>query len=130
MLSHFLRPAAAILFALSTIPAAFAGDVSPAGNWQSTGGEARYKVSLCGDGTQLCARLTWLSPEMRTDQNLAYLNKLVINRAELSGSNVWEGTVVYEGEEIDGSVKLVSSDLLKVSGCRLVLCQSLVFQRI
>ena len=114
---------------LLAIPA-FAGDSGPAGNWQSVGGEARYKVSLCGDGTQLCARLTWLSPDMRTDENLAYLNKLVINRAQLSGENVWQGTVIYEGEQIDGAVKLISGDRLKVCGCRLVLCQSLEFRRI
>lgn len=117
------------LLSMSLVSPVLAENSNPAGQWQSVGGEARYQITLCGDGTQLCAKLTWLRSDARTTENLAYLNRYIIQRADSTGNNKWAGTVVYEGKNIKGSVTLIGANTLKVNGCRLVLCQSLKFVR-
>lgn len=121
--------AIAALLSLSLAVPASADSANPSGQWQSLGGEARYRVTLCGDGTQLCAKLTWLRSDARTAENLPYLNRFIINGADSTGANKWSGTVVYEGKNVNGSVTLVGANRLKVNGCRLVVCQSLEFKR-
>lgn len=111
-------------------PAALAGDTSPVGTWQTTSGESRYSVSYCGDGTALCAKLTWLRADARTPENLQYLNQFVVHGAQATAQNQWRGTVNYAGESIRGSVTMVSGDRLKVKGCKFIACQSLDFVRI
>src|SRR5690606_9810885 len=76
---------------------ALAQDLTPVGTWQTEGGESRYRVSLCGDGTALCAMLTWLRDDARTPENLALLNKMVVQGAKPTAENKWRGTVAYDG---------------------------------
>lgn len=109
---------------------ATANQFSPAGNWETSAGDSRFRVTLCGDGTELCAKLTWLRDDLRTEENLAYLNKYVVHRAKPSGPDTWEGTVDVYGEKATGSIKAVSDDRLRLTGCRAVLCQTLTFIRI
>lgn len=120
---------AALALGLFAAPA-FAQDLSPVGTWQSTTGESRYKVSLCGDGTQLCAKLTWLRSDARTEENLQYLNKFVVRGAQAIKDNTWKGAVTYNGETVSGSVTLVSDELMQLKGCKLAFCQSVKFVRI
>ena len=119
--------AAALVLGLAIAPA-FAAD--PTGTWQSTSGESRYKVSYCGDGTQLCAKLTWLRADARTAENLAYLNHYVVKDAVPAAANKWQGNVSYAGDTFAGSVTMVSSNALKLSGCKGVFCQSMSFTRL
>lgn len=121
--------AVGMALALAAAPA-LAADMSPVGTWQSTTGEARYKVSLCGDGTQLCAKLTWLRKDARTQSNLRYLNTYVVKGAQPVKDNTWKGAVTYNGATVSGSVTLVGRDALKLKGCALAFCQSLDFVRI
>jgi uncharacterized protein (DUF2147 family) len=127
-----MRKLAAGIVALAalTLPA-FAADISsPVGTWQSVTGESRYQVSLCGDdGTELCAKLTWLRADARTAENLAYLNKWVV-KAHATQANKWRGTVNYKGDTVSGSVTLVDGDTLKLSGCKGIFCKSLRFTRV
>jgi len=128
----FAKLAAALTFAAVSAVAstANAADLNPVGTWQSTTGESRFAVSYCGDGNQLCAKLTWLREDARTPENLAYLNKYVVQGAIETAANRWKGIVNYAGETVSGSVTLVSNDELKVSGCKGIACQSLEFVRI
>jgi len=104
--------------------------VTPAGNWETATGESRYKVVFCGaDGTQICATLTWLRDDVRTPENLAYLNKMVV-QARKSGPVQWQGKVVYEGNTYSGSVEMLGSHKMKMYGCKGPACESLVFNRI
>ena len=48
-----LIPALAMPVRAGQIPAS----VTPAGKWETTGGESRYEIEFCGDGTQICAGL-------------------------------------------------------------------------
>jgi uncharacterized protein (DUF2147 family) len=119
---------AAILSVGLAVAPAFAAD--PTGTWQSTTGESRYKVSYCGDGTQLCAKLTWLREDARTDANLAYLNRFVVKGARPAGENRWTGNLSYEGELYEGSVTMVSADALRLKGCKGIFCKSMSFERL
>ncbi len=106
-----------------------ANDASPVGKWQTATGESRYEVSYCG-GTALCARLTWLRSDARTPENLAYLNTYVVKGAHRTGTNKWSGTLSYNGEKIGGSMTLIDGDSMRLSGCKLIMCQTLEFERI
>lgn len=102
----------------------------PTGTWQTTTGESRYKVSYCGDGTQLCAKLTWLRSDARTEENLAYLNRYVVKGAAPAAANQWQGQVTYAGDTFAGNLTLTGSNSLKLSGCKGMFCKTMSFQRI
>jgi uncharacterized protein (DUF2147 family) len=112
---------------LATVPASAA---DPTGTWQSTTGESRYVVTYCGDGTQLCAKLTWLRDDARTAENLPYLNRFVVKGAIPAGTNSWQGELSYEGDVFDGKMTMVSEDALKLRGCQGMFCKSMNFVRL
>ena len=121
--------AAAALALCAAVPT-FAQDLTPVGTWQTTTGESRYTVSYCGDGTDLCAKLTWLREDAKTPENLALLNKYVVQGAQATAQNKWRGTVNYDGHTVSGSVTLVNEDKLSLSGCKLIACQKVDFVRV
>ena len=120
--------AAAILVALGTVPALAAQ--SPAGTWQTVTGESRFEVSLCGDGTEVCAKLVWLRSDARTAENLPYLNTYVLLNAQRALNNKWRGEAAYQGEVVKGTLTLVDSDTLTINGCKGALCQKFELSRI
>lgn len=122
--------AAAVLATLLASAPAYAIAADPTGTWQTSGGESRYKVSYCGDGTQLCAQLTWLRSDARTEENLAYLNRYVVKGAQPAADNKWQGQVNYAGDTFAGSLTMTSDDSLKLSGCKGVFCKTMNFSRI
>ena len=128
MVMHLAKALVPIFLSLGiAVTPAFAAD--PTGNWQSTSGESRYRVTYCGDGTQLCAKLTWLREDARTAENLVYLNRYVVKGAVPIGDNIWEGNVAYEGSLYAGSVTMVSDNAMKLKGCKGMFCQSMSFER-
>lgn len=112
---------------LATVPASAA---DPTGTWQSTTGESRYVVTYCGDGTQLCAKLTWLRDDAQTAENLPYLNRFVVQGAVPNGANSWQGKLSYEGDVFEGKMTMVSEDALKLRGCQGMFCKSMNFVRL
>lgn len=126
----FVKTIAAAALALFAAAPAFAQDPTPVGTWQTTSGESRYVVSYCGDGTQLCAKLTWLRQDARTPANLALLNKYVVQGARATAENKWRGTVKYDGHTVSGSVTLVNGSKLSLSGCQLIACRRVDFVRL
>jgi uncharacterized protein (DUF2147 family) len=125
-----LKTATAMLLAIGLAVPVAAQELSPVGTWQTTTGESRYAVSLCGDGTQLCAKLTWLREDARTPENLALLNKLVVQNAKPVDENKWRGTVKYDGHSVAGAVTLVNANTMKLSGCQLIACKRVDFVRL
>src|SRR4029079_16925824 len=103
--------------------------VTPVGTWETDSGESRYKIAFCGDGTQICATLTWLRDDARTPENMPYLNKQVV-QASKAGPVKWQGQVTYQGDTYAGSVTMLSSETMKLYGCKGPACKSLVFNRI
>jgi hypothetical protein len=121
--------AAALVLSLFSMPALAAG-TSPAGAWQSTDGLARVQVSMCGDGTQLCARLTRLNGTARTPQNLSLLNSFVVAGAQRAALNLWLGTVHFGGQTAEGRIAMRGADDIVVSGCKLGMCKTMEFRRV
>ncbi len=119
---------AGLLAAGLSVTPALAAD--PTGTWQSNTGESRYHITYCGDGTQLCAKLTWLREDARTAENLAYLNRYVVKGAVPTGENRWKGSVAYDGDVYAGSVTMVSENAMKLKGCKGMFCQSMSFSRL
>jgi uncharacterized protein (DUF2147 family) len=107
---------------------AMAQDITPEGNWRDEFGTS-FKISLCGDGTQLCAILTDVQGESRTEANLAYVDQQVL-QANMTSPNQWKGTVVFDGAEAKSTVTQTSADSIEIEGCRGILCSTLVFNRI
>ncbi len=62
-----MRAILASLFALIAVAPTLA---SPVGVWEIEMRDSRYDVTLCGDGTQLCAELIWLGNGADSAENL------------------------------------------------------------
>jgi uncharacterized protein (DUF2147 family) len=103
---------------------------SPAGTWQTVTGESRFEVSLCGDGTQVCAKLVWLRDDARTPENLPYLNSYVLRDAARALENKWRGSAEYMGEVVKGTLTLVDGNTITINGCKGALCQKFELTRI
>lgn len=120
--------AAAIVLGFAIAPA-FAAE-SPAGTWQTVTGESRFEISLCGDGTQVCAQLVWLREDARTPENLPYLNSYVLVGAKRALENKWRGSAEYLGEIVKGTLTMVDGDTITINGCKGALCQKFELSRI
>lgn len=121
--------ATAIVATLLSIGPAFAGQ-SPAGTWQTITGESRFEVTLCGDGTEVCARLVWLRDDARTAENLEYLDSYVLKGAKRALENKWRGSAEYMGEVVKGTLTLVDGNTITINGCKGALCQKFELTRI
>jgi len=124
--------AIALLLGVGVAPvlAADLSKASPVGSWQSEDGEARVKVTMCGNGTELCAQLTGLSGKARTPENIQLLNTYVLEKAEPADANVWHGTVHFNGQTALGDITLQSYNTITLKGCNLMACKSFQFNRI
>jgi uncharacterized protein (DUF2147 family) len=129
-MTRFLNWAAALGVAALTAVPVLAAPASPVGSWEVTTGEARYKVTACGDAGELCARLIWLRDDQRSEKNLAVLNKYVVRGAERTGANVWQGNVVFDGKAYEGKMTLKSTNYMTLKGCSGILCQTYPLTRI
>lgn len=122
-----LVSAACVFAAMAT--SAFAVE-SPAGTWQSVDGTTRFEITLCGDGTEVCAKLVYLSGEAATAENLQYLNQYVLLGAKRALENKWRGQAEYLGEIVKGTMTMVSSDVMTINGCKGALCQKFELVRL
>ncbi|OEO32170.1 hypothetical protein VW23_012875 [Devosia insulae DS-56] len=129
MPKSFTLIATAIVATALAIAPAFAAQ-SPAGTWQTVSGESRFEVTLCGDGTELCAKLVWLRDDARTAENLSYLDSYVLKGAKRALENKWRGSAEYMGEVVKGTLTLVDGDTMTINGCKGALCQKFELTRI
>lgn len=98
---------------------------SPEGIWEIEMRDSRYAVSLCGDGTQLCAELIWLGNGADNAENRPYLNTMLIDHAVPIGANSWKGELHVFGKSASGTITQVSDDQITLRGCYLlVLCRT------
>lgn len=104
-------------------------NASPDGDWRDEFGTT-LRLSLCGDGTQLCAVLLDVQGESRTADNLAYLNRQIM-QAEMTAPDTWQGQVMFGGSQADSKITQVAPDTIEIQGCRAaILCQTLAFSRL
>jgi len=121
--------AAAAIFAAG-VSVAHCAELNPTGQWEVSTGESRYRISYCGDGRELCAKLTWLRDDARTDSNVALLNRNVVTKAKPEQENTWVGTMVYDGTTYDATAKLLSSDAIELRSCSGMFCRSFTLRRL
>lgn len=121
-----MRVLARGLMALGLIVATVAPALaSPVGVWEIEMRDSRYKVEMCGDGTQLCGTLIWLGNGADNAENLPYLNTLLIDHAPQSGPNRWKGMLNLYGNKATGTITQVSEDQITLKGCvLLVVCKT------
>jgi len=98
---------------------------SPVGTWEIEMRDSRYDVTLCGDGTQLCAELIWLGNGADSAENMPYLNTMLIDHAEKTRPGEWQGELHIYGQSAAGTITQVSDDQITLKGCvALVICKS------
>lgn len=114
------------LIPLMSIVLALPAAASPVGMWEIEMRDSRYNVTLCGDGTQLCAELVWLgNGAEQQPENLPYLNTLLIDHATPTRANQWKGELNIYGQKAAGTITQVSADQISLRGCvALVLCRT------
>lgn len=118
---------AAMLLASASIGAAQA---NPNGVWELDTHDTRIQLALCGDGTQLCGTLVWLSDADYNKQYEPYLNAPVANGIAATGPNRWKGAMQLFGQKITGTITQQSETQMTLQGCVLmVLCKSYTMQR-
>jgi uncharacterized protein (DUF2147 family) len=124
MIASRARAAIAGVAALLALPAMAQDFVSPAGTWEIEMRDSRYRVELCGDGTQLCGTLIWLGRGADNKDNLPYLDKLLV-QAPQTGPNRWRGELHVYGQTADGTITQEGNDQITVTGCAfLVICRT------
>ncbi|KRA50187.1 hypothetical protein ASD80_16660 [Devosia sp. Root635] len=90
---------------------------SPVGTWEIEMRDSRYSVEMCGDGTQLCGTLIWLGNGADNEENLPYLNTLLIDHAAQTGPQEWKGDLHIYGQTAGGTITQVSEDEIVLEGC-------------
>jgi uncharacterized protein (DUF2147 family) len=113
---------AAITFACLTGPA-FAAD--PTGDWLVAEKTAAIRVAPCGPA--MCGNIVWTKGPPATDKNNsdpAKRNRSVIGlpiilNMKPAGANRWEGEIynAQDGKTYEGSISLVSDNVLRIEGC-------------
>ena len=98
---------------------------SPEGIWEIEMRDSRYSVEMCGDGTQLCGTLVWLSDADYNEQYKRFLNAPVANAISQTGPNRWKGAMQLFGHRITGTITQQSETQMTLQGCALlVICKS------
>jgi uncharacterized protein (DUF2147 family) len=124
-----MRALALAALVAAGVTVAYAAELNPTGQWEVSTGESRYRISYCG-GHDLCAKLTWLREDAKTDKNLALLNRYVVEHAKPGDANTWVGTMQYDGSTYEATARLVSSDAMELKSCSGVFCRSFTLNRL
>ncbi len=114
----------ALLLALGVAAPSLAQQLNVSGVWEADSGESRYKLEMCGqDGTQLCADLIWIRPDVTNDRNSKYIGTKVVDHAQLVKADplTWRGKISVYGHSITGNVVLVDPKRFVVKGCALLI---------
>ena len=104
------------LVAASVMPAM----ASPNGVWEFEGHDTRIQLELCGDGTQLCGKLVWLSDADYNAQYIKYLNTPVTSGMRAASNGKWKGKLRLLGYDMSGTITQQGEDQVTLSGCAFV----------
>jgi len=98
---------------------------SPVGVWDLETRDTRFQLGFCGDGTQLCGQLVWLSDADYNDKYKPYLGKPMANGMRQVAQGKWKGQLKLFGYTMNGTITERSNDHLTLSGCAfLVVCKT------
>ena len=122
MVRNRLGMAAGLLLLAASAGAAQA---SPNGVWELDSRDTRIELALCGDGTQLCGTLVWLSDADYNKQYEQFLNAPVARAIGQAGPNRWKGAMQLFGHNIQGTITQQSETQMTLQGCALlVVCKT------
>jgi hypothetical protein len=118
-----------LLCVAAAIPTLAQDATLPVGTFVDKWGTS-FEFSPCGDtGTDICGVLTNLEGKSATEENLAYVGKMVM-KAEQVAPNEWKGSLAAGGMSAQATVTMVSPDTIEIQGCRGgILCQTLPYSR-
>lgn len=123
MVANRLGVIAGVMMALAL--GAGAAQASPNGVWELDSRDTRIALALCGDGTQLCGTLVWLSDVDYNEQYKPFLNAPVAEAIAQSGPNRWKGAMRLFGHKIQGTITQQSETQMTLQGCALlVVCKT------
>jgi uncharacterized protein (DUF2147 family) len=106
----------------SVVPALAA---PPSGVWELETRDTRIQLDSCGDGTQLCGALVWLSDADYNERYKPLLNKPMMERVTQVSPNQWRGKMRLFGHSAQGTITQVNNDQLTLEGCiLLVVCKT------
>ncbi len=98
---------------------------SPAGTWELETRDTRFTLTMCGDGSQVCGQLSWLSDAAYNQQYLPYLNQPMADRLVPAGPGRWKGEMRLFGHKVAGTLTQRSENQMTLQGCALlVVCKS------
>ena len=113
--------AVAALIATSITPVL----ASPAGVWELETRDTRFRLELCGDGTQLCGQLAWLSDADYNEQYKPYLTQPMANHLKQTAPGVWKGNMKLFGHNMSGTITQHNETSMTLQGCAmLVICKT------
>ena len=101
------------------------------GLWEALELDARFDVSYCGDGTQICVKLVWIKPSVINQKNRTLLDTYVIYEGRSTSPLIWRGKLnVYE-YTFDGKISVLEENKVAVQGCAFfIFCKSFTMDRI
>jgi len=99
------------------------------GTWVSDGGYATFDVSLCGDGTQLCADLVSLSEETVAPLLDSFVGKQLFADVPSKAPGQWEATISLGEVQATGTFTLIEPNRVEAKGCLLQDCRSIFFNK-
>lgn len=98
---------------------------SPAGIWELETRDTRFALEMCGDGSQVCGKLVWLSEADYNEQYKRYLDAPMANELRPVGNGRWSGDMLLFGYRMSGTLTQTSADEMTLQGCAfLVVCKS------
>lgn len=117
-------------FAMVAAPMA-APKKTPEGLWELDSRDTRFEAALC-EGDKLCVTLVWLAEGARSPENMAYMNKRFIDRADRVQDRAWRGQFNLYGWVAKGKVTQESDDVMNLRGCVLagVVCKDFKLYRV
>lgn len=122
----------ALAISLALAPVALAQDLpSPEGVWQIESRDSRYRVEMCGEDEEaLCGTLIWLAQSARSDENLQYMDSMVIDHARPTGDGVWRGNLHLWGHTANGTITQTNADTIELQGCAFfIVCRTYTLHR-
>ena len=101
------------------------------GLWDAPELDARFDVTYCGDGRQICVKLVWIKPSVLNDKNRTLLNTYVIHEGRETSPLVWRGELKVYEYTFAGNIAVVEADKVAVTGCAFFFfCKSFTMDRI
>ena len=98
------------------------------GIWQQDDGSVTVRIADCSRGSAKCATVT---EERAVAGQPSLVNQTVVQDMRPDGARRWRGRYVVDGQSMNATARLVSSDTLTVRVCAIAfLCDTIRLNRV